>query len=87
MVEAFELLTVIGSAAVLLLSFVVIASGRARRQGDAYGTAAVGAVYEWHNRDQQKALDTIVDGKPAERRPEYPDGDLPKLAHPRADQE
>ena len=43
----------------------------------------MGALYEWQNRDKQKALDVIVEGKAAETRPEYPDGDLPQLESPR----
>ena len=31
-------------------------------------------MYEWHNKDKQRALDVVVEGKAAARRPEYPDG-------------
>ena len=34
------------------------------------------------NQDKQRALDIIVEGKAAETRPEYPDGDLPQLEKP-----
>lgn len=42
-------------------------------------SGAVGAIYEWQNQDKQKAIDVIVEGKAAQRRPEYPDGNLPEL--------
>jgi hypothetical protein len=42
----------------------------------------VGALYEWQNRDKQRALDMIVQGKAEARRPEYPDDTLKKLAGP-----
>jgi hypothetical protein len=44
----------------------------------------VGALYGWQNKDKQKALDVIIEGKAAETRPEYPDGDLPQLTSPKA---
>ena len=33
--------------------------------------------------DKQKALDVIVEGRAEERRPEYPDGNLPELESPK----
>jgi hypothetical protein len=42
----------------------------------------VGAIWDMHNKDKQKALEIIVEGKAAERRPEFPDGDLPQLEQP-----
>jgi hypothetical protein len=67
-----------GGAGIVFLVIVVL-SRRARRHGGAYRAGVVGAMYEWQNRDKQKALDVIVQGRAAERRPEYPDGDLPEL--------
>ncbi len=69
-----------GAGLVLLL--IVILSRRARRHGGAYRAGVVGAMYEWQNKDKQNALDVIVEGKAAETRPEYPDGDLPQLESP-----
>jgi hypothetical protein len=40
-------------------------------------------MYEMQNRERQRALDLIVEEKAAERRPEYPDGNLPDLEDPR----
>ena len=58
---------------------LIVLSRRARRHGGSLRAGVVGAIYEWQNRDKQKALEVIVEGKAAERRPEYPDGDLPQL--------
>ena len=68
----------------LVLLVIVLLSRRARRHGGALRAGAVGALYEWQTRDKQKALDVIVEGKAAETRPEYPDGDLPQLQSPRS---
>ncbi len=78
---AFSLLY--GGTIVAFLLIIVL-SRRARRHGGAFRGGVVGAMYEWQNRDKQKALDVIVEGKAAETRPEYPDGDLPQLAAPQA---
>lgn len=72
-------LSIIYAAAFLVLLLIVLLSRRARRHGGAYRAGVVGAMYEWQNQDKQKALDVIVEGKAAETRPEYPDGDLPQL--------
>jgi hypothetical protein len=42
----------------------------------------VGAIYELQNKERQRALDVIVEGRAAERDPESPDGDLPQLEKP-----
>jgi hypothetical protein len=62
---------------------LIVFSRRARRHGGTLRAGVVGATYEWQNRDKQKALEIIVEGKAAERRPEYPDGDLPQLESPK----
>jgi hypothetical protein len=66
----------------ILLVLIIMLSRRAKRHGGSYRSGVVGAMYEWQNRDKQKALDTIVEGRAAETRPEYPDGDLPQLERP-----
>lgn len=63
----------------LLLIAIVFLSRRARRHGGALRAGVVGATFEWQNRDKQKALEMIVEGKAAQRRPEYPDGTPPEL--------
>ena len=75
-------LSVIYAGAVVVFLLIVVLSRRARRHGGAYRAGVVGAMYEWQNQDKQKALDVIVEGKAAETRPEYPDGDLPQLESP-----
>jgi hypothetical protein len=73
---------VYGGAFVVFLLLIVL-SRRARRHGGSFRAGVVGAMYEWQNKDRQKALDVIVEGKAAETRPEYPDGDLPQLESPK----
>jgi hypothetical protein len=70
-----------GGAGVALLLMVVL-SRRARRHGGAYRSGVVGAIYELQNKERQRALDVIVEGRAAERDPESPDGDLPQLEKP-----
>jgi hypothetical protein len=65
-----------------VLVVVVVLSRRARRHGGTFTAGVAGAIYELQNRDKQRALDVIVEGKAAETRPEYPDGNLPDLERP-----
>jgi hypothetical protein len=81
-VEADKLISLLWVAGLLVLVLVIVISGRARRHGGSFRAGVVGAMYEMQNREKQKALDTVVEGKAAETRPEYPDGDLPKLENP-----
>ncbi len=73
---------VYGGAGITPLLLVIL-SRRARRHGGAFRGGVVGAIYEWQSLDKQRALDVIVEGKAAETRPEYPDGDLPQLESPK----
>jgi len=43
------------------------------------GTGAVGAFYDLLNEDKRHAMEIIVEQRAEERRPEYPDGNLPEL--------
>ena len=43
----------------------------------------MGAIYGMLNEDKQKAVEIIVEERAAERRPEYPDGNLPDLEAPK----
>jgi len=76
-------MSMVWGGALIVLLLVVGLSRRARRHGGAFRAGVVGATYEWQNRDKQKALEIIVDGKAAENRPEYPDGNLPELESPK----
>jgi hypothetical protein len=67
----------------LILALIVVLKRRARRHGGAMRAGVVGALYEWHNQDKQRALDVIVEGKAAESRPVYPEGNLPELESPK----
>jgi hypothetical protein len=53
--------------------------GRSLRPGP--GTA--GTIYDMLNEDKRKALEIIVEQRAEERRPEYPDGNLPDLESPK----
>jgi hypothetical protein len=70
-------MAVVWGGALLIVVLIVAVKRRARRPG------VVGAMYEWQNRDKQNALEIIVEGKAAEKRPEYPDGNLPELESPK----
>ena len=85
--DATLLFSLLYGGAGLVLLLIVVLSRRARRHGGAYRAGVVGAMYEWQNKDKQNALDVIVEGKAAETRPEYPDGDLPQLESPKAPRE
>jgi hypothetical protein len=67
----------------VVLLLLIVLTRRAKRHGGTLRAGVVGATYDWQNRDKQKALEVIVEGKAAERRPEYPDGDLPQLESPK----
>jgi len=61
------------TAGALVLVAIILLSRRARRHGGALRGGVVGALYEWQNKDKQRALDMIVEGKAEARRPEHPD--------------
>jgi len=71
--DAGQLVELVWAAGALVLVVIVLVSRRARRHGGALRSGVVGAMYEWQNRDKQRALDLIVEGKAEARRPEYPD--------------
>jgi len=81
--DSATLLVVLYAAAPIVFLLLIVLSRRARRHGGTLRAGVVGAMYEWQDRDKQKALDVIVEGKAAERDPEYPDGDLPQLESPK----
>ena len=61
------------TAGALLIVVLILLTRRARRHGGSYRGGVVGALYEWQNKDKQRALDLIVQKKAEARRPEYPD--------------
>jgi hypothetical protein len=84
---ADELIGVVWAAGLAILVLVIVISRRARRHGGSFRAGVVGSIYDMQNQDKQKALDIIVEGKAAETRPEYPDGDLPQLENPNRKQQ
>lgn len=80
--DADKVISVVWLVGLVVLVLVIAISRRARRHGGAFRSGVVGAMYEMQNQDKQRALDIIVEGKAAETRPEYPDGDLPQLEKP-----
>jgi hypothetical protein len=68
----------------LVLVAIVLVSRRARRHGGAWRAGVVGAMYEWQNKDKQRALDLIVERKAEARRPEHPDDTVPDPQNPPA---
>jgi hypothetical protein len=81
--DASAVISAVWGAAFLLLIVIVCLSRRARRHGGALRGGVAGAMYEWQNREKQKALEMIVEGKAEGRRPEYADGNLPELESPK----
>jgi len=71
--DAAQLADLVWAGGALVLVAIILLSRRARRHGGALRGGVVGALYEWQNKDKQRALDMIVRGKAEARRPEYPD--------------
>ena len=78
------ILDVLYGGVIVVFLLIIILSRRARRHGGALQAGVVGAIYDLQNRDKQKALDVIVEGKAAATDPEHAEGDLPQLESPEA---
>ena len=76
--DAARLADFVWAGGALVLVVIILLTRRARRHGGALRGGVVGALYEWQNRDKQRALDMIVEGRAEARRPEYPDDTLKK---------
>ena len=75
--DAGQIIDLVWVAVAMVLVGLILVTRRARRHGGALRAGVVGAIYEWQTKDKQRALDVIVQGKAAARRPEYPDESLP----------
>jgi hypothetical protein len=75
--DAAQIVEAVWVAGAMVLVLAILVTRRARKHGGAYQAGVVGALYEWQNKDKQRALDVIVEGRAAARRPEYPDDTLP----------
>ena len=75
--DASEIADLVWASGALAIVVLILITRRARRHGGALQAGVVGAMYEWHNKDKQRALDVIVEGKAAARRPEHPDESVP----------
>jgi hypothetical protein len=71
--DASRLADLVWTGGALALVVIVLLSRRARRHGGALRAGVVGALYDWQTKDKRRALDVIVQGKAAARRPEHPD--------------
>ena len=80
--DAAQLADLVWAGGALLLVVLILLTRRARRHGGALRGGVVGALYEWQNKDKQRALDMIVEEKAGARRPEYPDDTLKDLDGP-----
>ena len=87
--DASQIADLVWAGGALVLVVIILISRRARRHGGALRGGVVGALYEWQNKDKQRALELIVEGKAESRRPEYPDDTLPDSddAKPQQDRE
>jgi hypothetical protein len=70
-----------GLATLLLVVWVGLRLLRRRRTGG-LGPSLVGAFYELQSKDKREAMALIVEQRAEEKRPEYPDGNLPDLEQP-----
>ena len=80
--EADRLISVAWLTGFVVLVLIVLVGRRARRHGGAFRAGVVGAIYDMQNQEKRRAMEVIVEGKAAETRPEYADGDLPQLENP-----
>jgi len=80
--DAAQLADLVWAGGALVLVVIILLTRRARRHGGALRGGVVGALYEWQNKDKQRALDLIVEGKAEARRPEYPDDTLKETDGP-----
>lgn len=69
--DASQVAELVWTGAALIVVAVVLITRRVRRHG---GAGRIGAVYGWLNEDKKKAVEVIVEGRAAARRPENPDG-------------
>lgn len=81
--DAGQIVDLVWVGVAVVLVGLILVTRRARRHGGALRAGVVGAMYEWQTKDKQRALDVIVQGKAAARRPEYPDESLPDPDPPR----
>lgn len=66
-------------AVLLLILLLVAAAWRLHRRRGRIGPGAIGALNEMLNEEKRRAVQILVEGRAEERRPEYPDGNLPDL--------
>lgn len=76
----------LGSLGFFLLLVLVGLKLRRRRRGGGFGPGIIGAYDGFQTQDRRHAMELIVEERAAEKRPEYPDGNLPDLERPRRDQ-
>jgi hypothetical protein len=70
---------------VVMVIFVILFLRRKRQGRLRLGPGTSGAVYDWLNQDQQKAIEIVVEERAGARDPEDKDGDLPQLEDPTPD--
>jgi hypothetical protein len=75
--DAGPIIELVWVSVAMVLVVLILVTRRARRHGGSLRAGVVGAIYGWQSKEKQRALDVIVQGKAAARRPEYPDGSLP----------
>jgi hypothetical protein len=76
----------LGSFGFVTLLVLVGRKLRQRRRSGAFGPGLgpglVGAYDAFHTHEKRQAMELIVEERAAEKRPEYPDGNLPELERP-----
>jgi hypothetical protein len=76
--DSSRLVDLVWTTGALVIVVLILLTRRARRHGGALRAGVVGAMYEWQNKEKQRALDVIVEGRAEARRPEHPDDTLPE---------
>lgn len=66
----------------LLIALLVGAAWRLHRRRGRVGPGAIGALDQMLTEEKQRAVQILVEKRAEERRPEYPDGNLPDLEAP-----
>ena len=73
---------VVSAVWVVAILVLLLMAWRHRRRRTHLGPGAIGTIEDLLNEERRNAMELIVEEKAEERRPEYPDGNLPDLEEP-----
>jgi hypothetical protein len=72
-----------GIVGLVMVVLFAAAIWRLSRRRSRIGPGAAGTLEDMFNQDKRNAIEIIAEQKAEERRPEYPDGNLPDLEAPK----